>query len=106
MNNYLIRGFVKQLKHKQRMKTFKDLEFKQLDSFYNGVQSRIIFENGYGASVVKHDYSYGGKDGLYELAVTKDDDLCYTTPVTSDVEGYLSEDEVTELLKQIQELKS
>lgn len=88
------------------MKTFNDLEFNELDSFYNGVQARVIFENGYGASVVKHDFSYGGKDGLYELAVIKDDDLCYTTPVTNDVEGYLSEDEVTELLKQIQELKS
>ena len=88
------------------MKTFNDLEFNELDSFYNGVQARVIFENGYGASVVKHDYSYGGKDGLYELAVIKDDDLCYTTPVTTDVEGYLSEEDVTELLKQIQELKS
>jgi hypothetical protein len=88
------------------MKTFKDLEFKELDSFYNGVQCRIQFDNGYGASVVKHDYSYGGKDGLYELAVLKSDNICYDTPVTSDVEGYLSEDEVTELLKQIQELKS
>ena len=88
------------------MKTFNDLEFNKLDSFYNGVQARVIFENGYGASVVKHDFSYGGKDGLYELAVIKDDDLCYTTPVTTDVEGYLSEEDVTELLKQIQELKS
>ncbi len=88
------------------MKTFNDLEFKELDSFYNGVQCRIQFDNGYGASVVKHEYSYGGKDGLYELAVLKSDNLCYDTPVTSDVEGYLSEDDVTELLKQIQELKS
>lgn len=88
------------------MKTFNDLEFKELDSSYNGVQSRVFFDNGYGASVVKHEYSYGGKDGLYELAVLKGDNLCYDTPVTSDVEGYLSEDEVTELLKQIQELKS
>jgi hypothetical protein len=88
------------------MKTFNDLEFKDMDSFYNGVQARVLFENGYGASVVKHEFSYGGKDGLYELAVTKDEDLCYDTPVTNDVEGYLSPEEVTELLKQIQELKS
>jgi len=86
------------------MKTFNDLEFNEMDSFYNGVQARIIFENGYGASVVKHNFSYGGKDGLYELAVTKDDDLCYDTSVTNDVEGYLSPDDVTELLKQIQSL--
>jgi hypothetical protein len=106
MNHYQISNFVKQLKRKKQMKTFKDLEFKELDSFLNGIQSRTLFENGYGASVVKHEYSYGGKDGLYELAVLKGDEICYDTPVTSDVEGYLSEDEVTELLKQIQELKS
>ena len=86
------------------MKTFNDLEFNEMDSFYNGVQARVTFENGYGASVVRHNFSYGGKDGLYELAVTKDDDLCYDTPVTNDVEGYLSPDDVTELLKQIQSL--
>jgi hypothetical protein len=88
------------------MKTFNDLEFKELDSFYEGIQARMVFENGYGASVVRHNFSYGGKDGLYELAVIKDDNLCYSTPITTDVEGYLSEDEVSELLKQIQELKS
>jgi hypothetical protein len=88
------------------MKTFNDLEFKELDSFYEGIQARMVFENGYGASVVKHNFSYGGKDGLYELAVIKGDDICYSTPITTDVEGYLSEDEVSDLLKRIQELKS
>jgi hypothetical protein len=35
------------------MKTFNDLEFKELDSFYKGVQSRIQFDNGYGATFGK-----------------------------------------------------
>ncbi len=69
----------------------------------NGVMSRTMFENGYGASVVKGEYTYGGKDGLYELAVLDSNgDLTYETPITSDVEGYLTEDEVTKLLEQIQ----
>jgi hypothetical protein len=86
------------------MKKFNDLKFKP-HPHVDGVISRIQFDNGYGASVVKHDFSYGGKDGLYELAVidTKGD-LTYSTPVTSDVEGYLSEDDVTKLLEQIQQL--
>jgi hypothetical protein len=86
------------------MKTFNDLKFKP-HPHVDGVISRIQFDNGYGASVVKHDFSYGGKDGLYELAVidTKGD-LTYSTPVTSDVEGHLSEDDVTKLLEQIQQL--
>jgi hypothetical protein len=71
----------------------------------SGIISRIKFDNGYGASVVKGPHTYGGNDGLYELAVTdSNDDLTYTTPVTSDVEGYLTEEDVTILLKQIQNL--
>ena len=85
------------------MKTFDDLEFKDMDFFYGGVHARIEFPNGYGASVVKHKFSYGGEDGLYELAVTKDNDLHYDNPVAGgDVRGHLSEEEVTELLEQIQ----
>jgi hypothetical protein len=86
------------------MKTFNDLEFKPR-ILMGGIISRITFENGYGASVVKGEHTYGGKDGLYELAVLdKDGKLCYDTPVTDDVEGYLSEDEVTKLMEQIQKL--
>ncbi len=86
------------------MKTFNDLKFKP-HPHVDGVISRITFDNGFGASVVKHDFSYGGKDGLYELAVIdKKGDLTYSTPITDDVVGYLNEDEVTGLLEQIQQL--
>ncbi len=86
------------------MITFKDLKFEQLDSFYNGVQCRIHFENGFGASVVKHNFSYGGPEGKYELAVLNGDSLTYDTPITDDVLGYLDEKEVTEILIKIQQL--
>jgi hypothetical protein len=86
------------------MKTFNDLEFKTHPRG-SGIISRIKFDNGYGASVVKGPYTYGGDKGLYELAVTdSNDDLTYSTPVTSDVEGYLTEEDVTKLLTQIQNL--
>ena len=86
------------------MKTFNDLEFKP-HSNMDGIMSRIEFENGYGASIVKGEYTYGGKDGLYELAVLNNNgDLIYDTPVTDDVEGYLSEEQVTDLLIKIQQL--
>jgi hypothetical protein len=87
------------------MKTFKDLEFVEHPSHIGGVQARITFENGYGASVVKTPYSYGGKDGLYELAVLGiDGHLTYDTPVTSDVIGYLRDIDVTEVMEKIQQL--
>jgi hypothetical protein len=90
------------------MKKFEDLEFEKIEDapFQIGVKCRMMFENGYGVSVVSHTYSYGGKDGLFEVAVLgKDGDLTYDTPVTNDVVGYLTEEDVTDVLKQVQELK-
>lgn len=75
------------------------------------VQKIYRFENGYGASVVRFSFSYGGDRGLWELAVVKFDPanqdawhLDYTTPITSNVIGYQSDEEIAELLDQISAL--
>jgi hypothetical protein len=87
------------------MKTFKDLEFKDHPNGMGGVQAKIQFDNGFGASIVKTPFSYGGTRGLYELAIFgKDGDITYDTPITDDVLGYLSEVKVTETLAKIQAL--
>jgi hypothetical protein len=88
------------------MKKFEDLDFIKLDDgFMKGVQCRMTFENGYGVSVVSHSYSYGGRDGLYEVAVLdKNGELTYDTPVTNDVIGYLRENGVTKVMKEVQSL--
>jgi len=87
------------------MKTFDDLDFIKLDQHMNGVQARTMFENNYGVSVVCHAFSYGGNDGLYEIAVLGEDgNLTYDTPVTDNVMGYLSKDDVSDVMKQVQEL--
>ena len=71
----------------------------------NGVGYAYQFENGYGASVVKHDGSYGGKQGLYEIAVLDSTgDLCYSTPITDDVIGHATEDKVLDTLHRIKSL--
>lgn len=77
-----------------------------------GVQKVFRFENGYGASVVKSPYSYGGDEGLWELAVVLVYEnegrlswkLTYDTPITEDVLGWLTWEEVEETLRQIEEL--
>jgi len=83
------------------------MDFKTLKSnpINGGIQYHFKADNGYGASIVKHSFSYGHEDGLWELAVIgKDGGLCYTTPITSDVLGYLTEKEVNETLVKIAEL--
>ena len=71
----------------------------------DGEQWIFEFSNKYGASVIKCDYSFGGNEGLFELSVLYDNDLCYSTPITDDVLGYLTEDDVSELLDRIEQLK-
>jgi hypothetical protein len=83
---------------------FNDLQFKPHPMGF-GKQAVIQFSNGYGASVVQGPYTYGADAGLYELAVFgKDGYITYDTPITDDVVGSITEDEVSEILEKIQNL--
>lgn len=82
---------------------------EKMEHFLGGIQYIFKFDNGYGASVIKFPGSYGYHNDLWELAVTKYDEsgewnLCYDTPITDDVIGHLTEEEVRDLLKKISEL--
>jgi hypothetical protein len=74
-----------------------------------GVQKVFRFSNGYGASVVKHSFSYGSSLGIWELAVLKfhgsgvdEWKIDYSTPVTDDVLGSLDETAVESYLTVIE----
>jgi len=87
------------------MKTFNDLKFDQHPNLghADGVQARMNFDNGFGVSVVKSPYSYGGENGLYELAVFKDGHIHYDNPVANgDVVGYLRPEDVSDAMAVIQ----
>jgi len=86
---------------------YEPMDARPLES--GAVQKVYRFKNNYGASVVKGEHTYGGDEGLWELAVVLFDtsggfNLCYTTPITSDVEGHLTDDAVEELLAKIEVL--
>lgn len=68
------------------------------------------FENGYGASVIKRDGSFGFEEDLFELGVIRwgsenEWHLSYSTELTDDVIGHLSNDEVMLILYKIKNLK-
>ena len=79
---------------------FESYEVRPAD-FYHTERQRWLFSTGHGleVSVVRGSTTYGGSQGLFELAMLEDGRCCYTTPITSDVLGYLSEDEVLETLE-------
>jgi hypothetical protein len=94
---------------------FSDLNFEphpNWDQFgypnWDGVQARHFFDNGYGVSVIKSSHSYGGSDGLYEAAVLKvtdeDWEITYDTPITSDVLGHQTVEDIDSLLFEIEKL--
>lgn len=74
----------------------------------DGFNHRFKFDNNYGASVIKHKFSYGYEEDLFELAVLYFEDdiphLVYTTPITDDVIGNLTNEQVLELLERIKNL--
>ena len=77
----------------------------------NGYKKQVVlkFPNNYGASLVQNRL-FGIDDGLYEIAVLTFDNetwqICYDTPITDDVIGYLTEKEVMDTLQQIFDLGS
>ena len=84
--------------------TIQKVITKQLHA---GTQRIFSFPNSpYEASVVCHKFSYGGDLGLFELAVLKNGKVCYTSGITTDVIGHLTEEEVQKLIKRIAKLKS
>lgn len=85
------------------MKTFKDLKFEPR---YLSSQATMEFDNGYGVSVLSGNIAYFNGIDTYELAVLKNGDLCYDTPITDDVLSYITEEEVTKAMEEIQKLES
>lgn len=83
----------------KQIKTFKDLQpFTSDDEI---TRYRLNFSNGYGISVVRGLNTYSG-DGTYEIAVLKNNDLCYSTPITDDVVGWVSEEQINTIMEELQ----
>jgi hypothetical protein len=66
------------------------------------------FDNGFGVSVVRHQFSYGGTDGLYELAVLDSSgSLHYDNVVANgDVRGHLTRNQVLVLAGIVEDFKN
>ena len=73
----------------------------------NGVQALIKFGPHYELSIVKSDFSYGGSQGLYEIAVYVDNQMTELPGITQQgdtVKGYLKEDNVNDIIHAMTQL--
>ena len=100
------------------LKQFKDLVFKRhemtkdafllpssiREEYMNARHAKMQFENGYGISVLKGTLFYSNGIDTYEVAVLDNNGICHNTSMTNDVIGYVDADEVSDIMKQIQEL--
>ncbi len=83
---------------------FKDDSLK--GSEYGG---EVVFDNGYGLSVVRHESSYGGKQGLFEVMLTRNDNPYSLPPITQEgdtVKGFLTKEQVSEIIETVSDLPS
>ena len=88
------------------MKTFKDLQFEKHPSAFGfSTQATMNFKNNYGVSVITGSSAYTSDSEPYEIAILYKDELTYNTYITNDVLCYQTEDMVTKVMKQVQELK-
>ena len=93
-------------------------ECKRIDNVINvveepmqtGVRIRAWFDNGFGASIVRFEGSYGYRRKLWEVAVLIGNeekyDLCYDTEITDDVIGELTVGEVIKIANNISKLEA
>ena len=82
------------------MKTFKDLEFNNISGLNRAF---LEFDNGYGISVISGKGTYSN-EGTYEVAILYKGELTYNTHITGDVLGWQTPEQITEVIKQVQEL--
>ena len=87
------------------MNKFDLLTFTKM-KHQDGIQAIAEFPNGFGASIIKSDFSHGGKSGLFELAVLDNDtgNINSTTDITDDVIGWQDEDDINRILTAISKL--
>lgn len=52
-------------------------------------------------SVIRSSMTYGGNQGLFELAMLRDDKCVYDTCITDDVLGWLEVEDVLEVLEKV-----
>ena len=88
-----------------KLALLKKYKVEVFESEVGMARVRIIFNNGYVASLISGYKAYCNRNSPYEIAVMdKDYNILHDTPITDDVLGYLTENQVLDYLEEISNL--
>jgi len=76
-----------------------------VDNIFGGVSYRFRFDNGMTVSVIRHTFSYGYKNNLWELALIQDSTGGFVKIQGDPVTGNLTEENVNSMLVSISSLE-
>ena len=83
---------------------FKDFFIREAGVFAPETECYRFSVPGHGdmeVSVIRSSMTYGGDEGLFELAMLRDDKCVYDTCITDDVLGWLEVEDVLEVLEKV-----
>lgn len=89
---------------KEAEKNYSSRSLFRYDKFLQSRQAKMQFNNGYGISVIRSEIFYSNGIDTYEVAILHNGKLCYDTPITKSVIPYATAGEVSDIMRQIQEL--
>lgn len=83
---------------------FKDFFIREAGVFAPETECYRFSVPGHGdmeVSVIRSSMTYGGSQGLFELAMLRNDKCVYDTCITDDVLGWLEVEDVLEVLEKV-----
>lgn len=83
---------------------FKDFFIREAGVFAPETECYRFSVPGHGdmeVSVIRSSMTYGGSEGLFELAMLRNDKCVYDTCITDDVLGWLEVEDVLEVLEKV-----
>lgn len=86
---------------------FKDFFIREAGVFAPETECYRFSVPGHGdmeVSVIRSSMTYGGSEGLFELAMLRNDRCVYDTPITDDVRGWLEVEDVLDILEDVQRI--
>ncbi len=84
----------------KEVKSFNDFDFQKHPNIVFDKIAKCRFSNGYGLSVINGECAYCDED-TFEVAILHNDKITYCTPLTNDVLGYQSKEDIDALIETV-----